>query len=88
MRKIIILLFLAVSLGELLSDAISLPGLHLVCKPLIMITLGIYYWLTASNYRSNVVVLAIVFSFAGDTALMFESYNENFFILGLVARPP
>ena len=49
-----------------------------------MITLGMYYVLRASNHRSTVVLAAIFFSWVGDTALMFESTNSNFFIIGLV----
>ena len=85
MRKWTLLLFFTVALGELLADVIKSAELHLICKPMIMITLGIYYLINTSNHRSTLVLLAILFSFVGDTALMFESSESLFFMLGLGA---
>lgn len=85
MRKAAIIVFFLVSLGELLSGVIHSHELHLICKPLILISLGIYYWFNSSGNRSMLVLLAIFFSFGGDTLLMFEDSNSLFFILGLVS---
>ncbi|MBA4054785.1 MAG: hypothetical protein C0490_08745 [Marivirga sp.] len=85
MKKYALILFFTVSLGELVSGIFGSKEMHFICKPLIMITLGIYYWIAASQNRSMVVVCAILFSFVGDTALIFESFNSFFFIVGLVA---
>lgn len=85
MKKVTLLLFFTVSLGELLSGILKSTELHLICKPMVMITLGIYYLLNAPYHRSTIVLLAIFFSFVGDTALMFESSHGLFFVLGLVA---
>jgi uncharacterized membrane protein YhhN len=85
MRKAAIVLFFLVSLGELLSGVIHFQALHLICKPLILISLGVYYWLKSSEHRSTLVLLAIFFSFGGDTFLMFDQSNSMFFILGLVS---
>ena len=84
MKKISLYLFIMASLGEILSGMIGLQYLHEVCKPLIMVTLGIYY-LYDAEYPSTVVCLAIFFSLAGDVLLMFEGEYPNFFILGLAA---
>lgn len=84
MKRISLYLFIIASLGEILSEVIRLQYLHQVCKPLIMVTLGIYY-LSRAQYRSAVVGLAIFFSLAGDILLMFEGENSKFFILGLTA---
>jgi uncharacterized membrane protein YhhN len=84
MKKISLYLFLVASLGEILSEIIGVLYLHQVCKPLIMVTLGIYY-LCHAEYRSTVVWLAIFFSLAGDVLLMFEVEHPKFFILGLAA---
>jgi uncharacterized membrane protein YhhN len=84
MKKISLYLFIIASLGEILSEVNRLQYLHQVCKPLIMVTLGIYY-LSRAEYRSAVVGLAIFFSLAGDVLLMFEGENPSFFILGLAA---
>jgi uncharacterized membrane protein YhhN len=85
MKRLALLLFFIVSLGELLSGLMHWRELHVVCKPLILITLGVYYWLKASRHRSAVVVVAIIFSFGGDTLLMFDTSDPIFFILGLVS---
>ena len=84
MKKISLYLFIVASLGEILSEMIGLQYLHQVCKPLIMVTLGIYY-LSHAEFRSTVVWLAIFFSLAGDVLLMFEGGDPKFFMLGLAA---
>jgi uncharacterized membrane protein YhhN len=85
MKKTALLLFFIVSLGELLSGVIHSRELHIICKPLILITLGVYYWLNASQHRSTLVLGAIIFSFGGDTLLMFDTSDTIFFTLGLVS---
>ena len=84
MKKISGYLFVVPGLGEILSDVIGLSYLHQVCKPLIMITLGIYY-LYHADFRSTAVWLAILFSLAGDVLLMFEARRPEFFMMGLAA---
>jgi len=85
MKKLTLLLFFTIALGELLAGVIKSTELHLICKPMIMIMLGIYYWLNASNHRSPIVLLAILFSLVGDVALMFEAFYALSFIVGLIA---
>jgi uncharacterized membrane protein YhhN len=85
MKKIALILFFIVALGELIAIAAKLEWLGMVCKPLIMVTLGVYYLASAGADRSFVVLLAIVFSLAGDTALMFDSVNSIYFIIGLLS---
>jgi uncharacterized membrane protein YhhN len=85
MKRASLFLFLIVSAGELLSGIIHSRELHLVCKPLILISLGVYYWLRASEHRSILVLGAIFFSFGGDTLLMFDAGQPNFFTYGLVS---
>jgi uncharacterized membrane protein YhhN len=84
MKIAVALLFVVVSLGELIALYMGFGNLHLICKPLIMATLGLYYY-THSVNRSLVVWLAIIFSFAGDTALLFEPKDASFFMIGLGA---
>ncbi|HEX6889236.1 MAG TPA: lysoplasmalogenase [Chryseolinea sp.] len=85
MKKIALIVFFIVSLGELIAIAMQSEQLAMVCKPLIMVTLGVYYLLSAGIDRSFVVLLAIVFSLAGDTSLMFDSVNSIYFMIGLVS---
>lgn len=84
MKKVSLYLFVVAGLGEMFSEIIGLPYIHTVCKPLIMITLGIYY-LSHAEFRSTTVWLAIVFSLAGDVLLMFEAGDPKFFMMGLAA---
>ena len=57
----------------------------MICKPLIMVSLCVYYLLSAGDNRSAVVILAIVFSLAGDVSLMFDSLDPTYFMVGLVS---
>ena len=84
MKKISLYLFIVAGLGEILSEVVGLPFVHQVCKPLIMITLGVYY-LSHAEFRSTAVWLAIFFSLAGDALLMFETGDPKFFMFGLAA---
>ena len=85
MKKTALILFFIVALGELISIAAQLEQLQLFCKPLIMVTLGVYYLLSVGENRSFVVVLAIIFSLAGDVSLMFDSIDAIYFIIGLIS---
>jgi uncharacterized membrane protein YhhN len=85
MKKIALISFFIVALGELISIAVQLEQLHLVCKPLIMVTLGAYYLSSVGENRSLVVLLAIIFSLAGDVSLMFDSIDSIYFIIGLIS---
>lgn len=84
MARIALILFFIVGFGEIISQTIDSNYLHWVCKPLIMLTLGIYYFLS-SSHRSAIVLLAILFSFVGDVLLMFEVSQPGAFIAGLSA---
>lgn len=82
MKRFILSIFILASVGELASTFIDFPTMHLVCKPLIMVALGLYYYLSVSNENRSVSVLAaIVFSLAGDILLMLHGY----FMEGLIA---
>src|SRR5687767_4214205 len=82
MKKIALVLFLVAVAGVLISEFFAVSWLFTIAKPLIMVSLLFYYiFSAASEYRSNVLVLAIVFSLAGDVLLMDEAY----FVPGLIA---
>jgi len=62
--------------------------LRYITKPLLMPLLIAFFIFQTKDLASSLkkwVVLALVFSWAGDVLLMFESTNSNFFIFGLVA---
>lgn len=56
-------------------------------KPLLMLLLVAYFIFSTKVFSSlkKWMVAALLFSWAGDVLLMFESSNANFFIFGLVA---
>lgn len=82
MKKIWLLLFVIVSVSELVSVTGGFPQFHTITKPLILPTL-MAYLLTSTQQRSNYFLAALVFCWAGDVLLMFS--GEKFFIFGLVA---
>lgn len=83
-KTIFILIFLTVSIGDLIAIGISNQQLQLICKPLILLSL-IGYYLAAVETRSMVFVRALFFSWVGDVLLLFSSGSELFFITGLIA---
>lgn len=78
--RILLILFVIVSLGELASELIGNSSLHTITKPMIMLSL-IGYYILASPSRSMITIIAMVASLAGDVLLM----NPTYFIAGLVA---
>jgi uncharacterized membrane protein YhhN len=82
MKKIALFLFYSAVAGVLLAEILQIDWLFIIAKPLIMASLFLYYLNAAeSEYRSRVLVLAIIFSFAGDVLLM----KEEYFVSGLIA---
>lgn len=86
MKKVFLAGFLLVMLAELVSQATALKDLHLLSKPLIMLSLGAYYIVTMRSRRLRIpmpMMMALGFSFLGDVALM--GSGEIYFMLGLVS---
>ncbi len=63
-----------------IAGILFLPELRMITKPLIMISLGIYYFLHGQSF-DILFFLAIVAAFFGDLFLMWE--GQMFFIFGL-----
>jgi uncharacterized membrane protein YhhN len=86
MKKIFLSFFYAISLAELVAILSNSDALEKVCKPLIMISLGVYYFSSVRrDDRSSSLVLAIFFSFLGDVLLMIQQRESSFFMFGLLA---
>jgi uncharacterized membrane protein YhhN len=82
MKKFAILFFCLSSAGVLLSGFIDAAWLQPICKPLIMASLLLYYLLSSNQEtRSKALILAIIFSLAGDVLLL----KKEYFIPGLIA---
>ena len=83
-----IILFIVILLADLFAVYTSNETLRYITKPLLMPLLIASFIFQTKDLASSLkkwIVLALVFSWAGDVLLMFESKNSNFFIFGLVA---
>ena len=83
-----IILFIIILLADLFAVYTSNETLRYITKPLLMPLLIIYFLAETNSFITTLkkwVTLALLFSWAGDVLLMFESANSNFFIFGLVA---
>ncbi|MBA4852742.1 lysoplasmalogenase [Emticicia sp. BO119] len=79
-------IFFTLSIINIVSGIIENEWLGYITKPLLMITLGFFYFKhtqTTFNTRDKIVLLALLFSCLGDTFLMFQKQNQLFFLLGL-----
>ena len=82
------LIFLIIVLVYFTAMAFKKDAMLLVFKPLLMTGLLLYFLSATKGFSSSIKLLtvgAIVFSFFGDTLLMFAGKNELFFLLGLSA---
>lgn len=89
MKKLVLLLFVLISLGQLAGEWYSIESLASVGKFLLMPTLGIVYWTfldasTPATFNRR-IMFALLFSYFGDIFLLFAQRAEILFILGLVA---
>ncbi len=87
MPKLLEYLFLLVSAIEIFAEVSSNNLVRFISKPLLMITLIVFYSQAAKgnwNKFHKLIVVAFFFSWIGDVALMFVFKNENFFLVGLV----
>ena len=83
MKKTSLLFFVLIAAGELISVSFDMAAVQNIAKPLIMISLMVYY-LGSVSARNYFFTAALVFCWLGDVLLMFQQ-NELFFIGGLVA---
>ena len=88
-EKSFTIIFLAIVLLELFSSNIkSLLPIHVIAKPLILLSL-IFFFINQGKHLSSktkvITLLALLFSLAGDILLMFTDISASFFLSGLVA---
>ena len=83
-----IILFLIILFTDIVAIYFKNESLRYISKPLLMPFLVIYFILNTRSFTSPLrkwIVLALVFSCAGDVLLIFDSMGPDFFIFGLVA---
>ena len=81
-------IFFGLSAINIASGLLENEWLGYLTKPLLMITLGLFYYQHTRgtfNKRDRIVLFALFFSCLGDTFLMFQQMNQNFFLMGLGA---
>ena len=84
MKTSFLILFVLASASTIISQTFGLENVHHWSKPIIMLALAGYYVAsTSSGRRSWAVLLAIAFSFFGDSFLLYESKGPIYFMLGL-----
>lgn len=78
--------FILLSLIHLLALLLENDLAGMVTKPLLMPSLLFYFLATTSKSPlNNHISAALVFSFLGDTLLMFADRNDLFFLTGLIS---
>ena len=81
-------LYFLIALIELCSEAFGLEIIRYITKPLLMPALVLVYSQKANKELQNnhkMMMAALIFSWVGDTVLMFTYISENFFLIGLVS---
>jgi len=87
-KKFSIVFMLVVIIHLLLSDSSNPNLLHYITKPLILISLILFFLKNSAHLPSKIrlaINLALVFSLIGDILLMFVNTSSSFFIAGLVS---
>ena len=83
-----IILFAIILAVELTGIQLKNETIQFIFKPLLMITVGVYF-LSQTNRLNNPlkgwIITAVFFSWLGDILLMFQVKKEIFFLLGLSA---
>jgi uncharacterized membrane protein YhhN len=84
MQRQIKLLFGLNAIIHIIAIIFEMEWLRFITKPLLMILLAVYFHFSVNrNAFTQSIMLAIIFSFGGDVALMFQGSTPIYFILGL-----
>lgn len=87
-KRFTLLFFFLTTLEIVCSNVDSLEHLRFFTKPLILISLIIFYYRSSSEvtkWLRSFTILALIFSLIGDVFLMFTHIHPNFFFSGLLA---
>lgn len=78
--------YFALGIINIASGILDIEWLNFVSKPLLMISLFAFYFQKVKNDISKtdkIMLVSLIFSCLGDTFLMFQGKNPQFFLLGL-----
>ncbi len=73
---------------HILVSSYGFEPLPYFTKPLLMLSLGIFFYRTSPRplaALSKIVLAALFFSWLGDVLLMFQNYEQLYFLLGLIS---
>lgn len=83
-KQILLILFFITAVLQVTGEILQNEVLIFVFKPLLMPLLLTWYLLKSTPLKRKVsLIIALIFSFFGDTFLLFVYKNELFFLLGL-----
>lgn len=80
------LLYFILGVINIIAGVAHIDWMNYITKPLLMISLGIFYFQkTKDSFSSQdkIMLVALLFSCFGDTFLMFQGKNPIFFLFGL-----
>lgn len=78
--------YFAIGIINITSGIIDIEWLNYLSKPLLMISLFFFYFQKVKqnmNTSDKIMLVSLIFSCFGDTFLMFQGQNPQFFLLGL-----
>ncbi len=78
--------YFALGIINITSGVLDIEWLNYVSKPLLMISLFLFYFQKVRQNMSRTdktMLISLIFSCLGDTFLMFQGINPQFFLLGL-----
>jgi uncharacterized membrane protein YhhN len=88
MKRAWLIAFAIALMADLIGVYLKNEILVYIAKPLVVISLVLYF-LAATRKTENgfikIIVSALIFSWLGDLALMFDSFDQRAFIIGLLA---
>ena len=88
-ERSVLLLFIYIGIllpMNLIGHGFQIPVLEVISKPLLLLVLVGYFLLRTHSYKSRLrtpIVLALMFSWMGDIALMFDHKYDLMFMVGL-----
>ena len=85
MKRTGLIIFLMAAVSQLVAQFFPDGWLHWISKPLLMLSLAMFYYGSVGNRYSVAIVVAILFSFSGDVFLMLPDVNGMYFMIGLVS---
>lgn len=78
--------YFALGIINITSGVLDIEWLNYISKPLLMISLFFFYFQKVKqnmNTSDKTMLVSLIFSCLGDTFLMFQGKNPQFFLLGL-----